>query len=78
MRKKLRRRISVGGESLGRAEHQAKQASTTRKTVTRKSVGHSWKADHCNLGAEVPEVALECALARGADDVNMGDKVDQR
>ena len=75
--KKLRRRF-LGGEALGRAEHQAEQAWTTRKTVRRKNVGHSWKADHCNLSAEVPEVAPECALARGADDVNMGDKMDQR
>ena len=40
--KMLRRRISVGGELLERAEHKAERAWTTRKTVERTTVGYSW------------------------------------
>ena len=37
-----RRRISDGGEPLERAEYQAEQAWTTRKTVERSRIGYIW------------------------------------
>ena len=37
-----RRRISVGGELLERAEYQAQKAWTTRNTVERKRIGYIW------------------------------------
>ena len=72
-----RRRISVGGEPLERAEYQAEQAWTTRKTVAIKELGTFGELSTSNPGAEVPEAGPEAPIvsARGADDVDMGDEV---
>ena len=42
----LRRRVSVGGEPLERAEHPAEKAWTTRKTVERRKLGGNTRSPH--------------------------------
>ena len=76
-----RRRISVGGESLERAEHQVSKPGLPVRPLKAKELGPFGELSTSNIGWEVPGVAPEVApnvSARGADDVDMGDEVAQR
>ena len=77
--KKLRRRVSVRGEPLERAEHPAESAWATRKPVERNILGTVDELGTTNPGAEASREApgAPSVLAGHMDDVNMADEVAQ-